>query len=245
METWNPAYQCFEPDASGLPKILHDIPDTSVMNFYRGLSLLDDSQRGEVVEIAIAYVNQRIEAILNPTISSRPTRPDPLQDVEDLGTSHSEAKDISIKLLKQLVGAMKSAKPGAKRMLGDCPADPGLIEYADTLETIDTGEIRKTLKVFLADQFGLQPQNEGGGIWKYRSDESAVGLEINYGGTWGQQLRYRILYPSAKGEVLESLWGVGVGDWDYLHRGNFESSIAALGSIYSFFNQVLCDKKTA
>jgi hypothetical protein len=239
METWNPAYQCFDPDADGLPKIFHDIPDTSVMDFHRGLTRLDDSQRGKVIKTATSYANQCIEGILVPSNRSWPTKPESLQDVEDLGSTHSELKDISIKLLKQLVGAMKSDHPGAKSMLGDCPVDPDLIKYADSLEPIKAVEMRKRLKCYLGDQFGLVAKNQGSGVWEYRSDGRRVVLEINYGGSWGQQLRYCILHPKAKRLTLEMLWGIGIGDWDYLHRDNFESSIAALGSIYSFFESLM------
>ena len=233
MIALHPVYQRFDVDADGLPKILHDIPDTCVMDFFRGLRGRREDERAEVIESVIRHANSYADSLLDSSLPP-PCNREHAEDMQSSGRSRADFKDVSIKTINQLVGLMKSKKPGAARMLGDLQVDQELIEFADSLKPIKAAEMRKRLKEFMKDQFGLVARNVFG-VWEYRSPDRAVGLEIDFGGTLGQQLRYRVLHREGLGLNFELLWGVGAGDWDYIHQDNFDRSMSILGSVFSLF----------
>ncbi|WP_035603035.1 hypothetical protein [Haloferula sp. BvORR071] len=224
-------------DADGLPEIFQRIPETAVTKFFTGLYMLDVERRREVSQAAISYAEAYIQHLIDPALP-RPQASPLMPEVKSLGASHSSDRCMSLKLLKQWTGAMKSAKPGARRMSG--PVNPALISHADKFETIPATEMRKLLKAHLADRFQLKAERSSGGPWHYLNPGRHAGVAIDFSGSWGQQLRYRILHPRARlGVSLETVWNIGSGDWDFIHRGNWDASLAVLGDIYEFFAQVL------
>jgi hypothetical protein len=238
MKDWNTVYNCFEPDEDGLPTILHRIPDTSVMNFLRGVKLLQEGNRHNAVSATIAYANSYAENIVSKEIKVF-TRPlDITREVSGLGSANADMRHISLKLLRQLVGLMKSDKPGAKRMLSPLEVDPDLIQYVDALETITASEMRKELRMRFHERFALEAYCRGAGIWEYRSKNRNAAIEIDFGGALGQQLRYKILHPPTNGMRLELMWGVGIGSWDYIHRGNWADALDVLSDIFAFFDRL-------
>lgn len=242
MEIWHPAYRCFEADSDGFPKILRTIPDTCIMDFFRGLELLPPEQREIVTATAIGHANAYLKNLLNPEENPRPTNFEVMWNVKNLGRSQCRSYEhLALKLLKNWVGFMKSDKPGARRALGPEGIDPAAIEFADRFELISATEMRKVLKAFLSDRFGLNAK-EWGGVWHYRSPVRSVGIEVDFSGSRGHQLRYQILHPLTVQMNLELMWGVGVGAWDYIHRGNFDATLELLGTIYSFFDETFWDR---
>lgn len=242
MEIWHPAYRCFEADSDGFPKILRTIPDTSTMDFFRGLDLLPREQREIVTATSIGHANAYLKNLLNPEENPRPTHYKVMWNVGNLGRSQSRFFEIaSLKIVKNWVGFMKSDKPGARRALGPEGIDPAAIEFADRFELIPATEMRKALKVFLSERFGLKA-SQWGGVWHYRSPVRSVGIEIDFSGSHGHQLRYQILHPKTVQMNLESMWGIGVGAWDYIHRENFDATLELLGTIYSFFDETFWDR---
>lgn len=230
-----PDFSSFATDADGLPEIFQRIPDTKLTQFFTGLYTLDFERRREVCQTAIAHGDASLKNLIDPSLP-RPQTFRVMQEVQYLGARHSN--HMSLKLLKQWTAAMKSDKPGARRMAG--PANPALIAYADKFETIPATEMRKSLKAYLAERFGLKGENWGGGVWRYSNPERRVGLELDFGGSHGQQLRYGILHPRERvGVSLEIMWGLGIGDWDFIHRENWEVTMGVLGEIYGFFDGVL------
>jgi len=227
-------FSALASDADGFPELFQRIPDTSVTQFFTGLYILDFDKRREASQTAIAYGEAYLKSLIDPAIP-RPQIPELMREMKSLGASHSNG--MPLKLLKQWTGAMKSDKPGARRMSG--PAKPALIAYADKFEIMPAAEMRKLLKGDLAERFGLKAE-KWGGAWRYLNPERRVGLEIDFSGSYGQQLRYRILHPHAGvGISLEAMWGIGIGDWDFIHRGNWELTMELLGEIYGFFDGVL------
>jgi hypothetical protein len=239
MTSWHPAYHCLDADSDGFPKILREIPATSVMDFFRGLDLLPPPQRTAMIATATEHANAYLRNILNPDDHPRPRNHEDMWNIQNLGRANSRFEHHPLKILKQWVGAMKSDKPGAKRMLGPEGVVPEVIAFVDQFEMIDAAEMRKRLKAFLGDEFGLNASKWIDGTWHYRSPERAVGIEIDFSGSYGQQLCYTILHPKTKQMNLELMWGLGVGKWNYLHQGNFEESLQILGKIYRFFEQAL------
>jgi len=192
-----------------------------------------------MIATVIEHANAYMSSILNPEEHPRPTNFREIWEVSDLGVRQCRFEHFPLKTLKQWVGAMKSDKPGAKRMLGPEGIIPEAIEFADKFEMIDAAEMRKRLKTYFADTFGMKASKWVDGTWFYRSPERAVGIEIDFSGSYGQQLRYQILHPKPKRISLELMWGLGVGNWNYLHQGNFDESMQILGTIYRFFEQAL------
>jgi hypothetical protein len=239
MDTWHPAYRCFEADTDGLPKLLREIPDRHVADFFRGLDILPEPRRSAMIATVIDHANAYMSNILNPDEHPRPKNYMEMWEVKNLGVMQCRFEQLPLKTLKQWVGAMKTDKPGAKRMLGPGGVIPEVIAFADQFEMIDAAEMRKRLKSYFADTFGLKASKWVGGTWHYRSPERAVGIEIDFSGSFGQQLCYGILHPKTRQMNLDTMWGLGVGNWNYLHQGNFEESLRILGKIYRFFEQAL------
>ena len=239
MDSWHPAYRCFEADTDGLPKLLREIPETHVANFFRGLDVLSEPVRGAMIATLIGHANAYMSNILNPEENPRPNIYTVMREVSNIGVRQCHFETLPLKILKQWVGAMKSDKPGAKRLIGSEAVIPEAIAYADQFEMVGAAEMRKRLKSFFGDTFGLEAKKWVGGTWHYRSPERAVGIEINYSGNFGQQLCYRILHPKAEHMNLELMWSPGIGNWNYLHQGNFDGSLLILGKIFGFFDQAL------
>ena len=238
MKDWNAVYYCFERDEDGLPTILHRIPDTSVMDFLRGVKLLQEGNRHVAVSATISYANAYAESIVSMGKDGLPARLDVIREVSGFGSASADMRHISLKLLRQLVGLMKSEKPGAKRMLSPLEVDPDLIQYVDALETITASEMRKELRMRFYERFALEANCRGAGIWEYRSASRNAAIEVDFGGALGQQLRYQILHPRTNGMRLELMWGVGIGSWDYIHRENWADALDALCDIFDFFDRL-------
>ena len=191
---------------------------------------------------AIGHANAYLKNLLDPEENPRPTNDRVMSNVGNLGRSQSRFFEITaLKILKNWVGFMKSDKPGARRALGPEGIDPAAIEFADRFELIPATERRRALKALLRAGFGVIA-SKGGGVWQLRSAVRAVGIEIDFSGSYGQQLRYEILHPKTVQMNLESMWGIGVGAWDYIHRGNFDATLELLGTIYSFFDETFWDR---
>lgn len=84
-------------------------------------------------------------------------------------------------------------------------------------------------------------EDHGGGTWWYQSAGRAIALEVDFGGSYGQQLRYQLFNPWIKRLSLELLWCVGIGDWNFIRRGNLEKSMEALCEVYAFFEQAVAE----
>jgi hypothetical protein len=229
-------------DKDAFLELLRRLPYTRVMNFLRGLETLNSVSRSTAVEATVKHANQYIESIIDPAGRSRPTNFEEISTTCNLGIQVSGWEGFPLKSLKQLVGAMKSTKPGAKRMLGDCPVDPELIRYVDGLETVTAPQMRKEVKAYLGDRFGLLPKNVGYGDWEYSSPERQIRLCLDFGGSWGQQIRYWLSHPLFERLSIELICGIGIGDWDFIHRGNIQDSMCVLGDIYQMFENLATEQ---
>jgi hypothetical protein len=156
----------------------------------------------------------------------------------------------SLKMLKMAVGLSQSDDPRAKAQMKHVVIPPDIIEWVNGLTTCKATTMRKLVKVALKSRFGLKSGNEGGGEWAYRDPggQGKLEVQIDYGGTWGQQLRYTVslhepsMAPSpppsffpylsipgwVRGLNYERILGVGSGDWDFMTEGNADQSIALL-----------------
>jgi hypothetical protein len=142
----------------------------------------------------------------------------------------------SLKLLKMTVGWVRSEHPRAKAEMQHVHIPAETIRWVEGLTTCKAAELRKLVKLAFHSRFGLKPENDGGGVWRYRhpTNSQPFHVEIDYGGTWGQQLRYGIhienpLLPRRlQGMQYETLLGAGGGDWDFITTGNADQSLALL-----------------
>lgn len=242
MSRLHPAFSMLPCDKDGLPEVLKSLPNTNVLNFFRGLDTLGANDRSAAVGMAINHANRYIDAIIHPSGHARPTDFESIGRIRDLGFRACDPKGISLKLLKQLVGVMRSTKPGAKRMLGDFPVDPDLIHYVDGFETVTAPQMKKELNRYFGDRFGFVPKKLGCGDWLYSSPSREVRLRIDFGGTWGQQLRYYLSHSIVERMSFELIWGVGVGNWDFIHQRNLQESLKALGDICDFFENLVAGR---
>lgn len=148
----------------------------------------------------------------------------------------SEWKWISIKLLKMHAGSCQSPHAWVRAQVRGFEMPPEILSWINSLTTCKAATMRKLVKVAFGSRFGLEPENEGGGVWVYRDPDRQMRfeVEIDYGGTWGQQLRYQVrLVRPADGKIrlaanYEILLGMGIGDWDFITEGNADQSIALL-----------------
>ena len=232
-----------ETDAEGVPSILKRIPDTKVRAYLRGLELLTETQRKNALAVAINHGNQFLNASFFPREFERPENFEEIQAVSNLGIMNLELKETSaLKTLRQLSGAMKSSKPGAKRLLGGIAHDRDLIERVDSTGISTAVEIRRELAAKLSGAFGLEAEDYGGGVWRYSSTSEQLGLEVDYGGSMGQQLRYTLVHPQLRQSSLELMLGIAVGDWNFIHPSNLDDSLEALLSIYDFYRTMLAEQ---
>jgi hypothetical protein len=44
---------------------------------------------------------------------------------------------------------------------------------------------------------------------------------------------------------FELVWGVGVGHWDFIHQGNLQESLKALGDICELFENLVAEQDGA
>ena len=239
-----PSYDSLAKDEHGLPLVFEKIPDTSVARFMRGFDNLQGSEKRAVVDQLTQYAQENLQSALMPSRFERPKNFDEIYNITHSIPPRLKG-ETSLKTLSQLVGMMKSDKPGARRMLGDMKPDPDLIEYMGGLDIVKAVDLRKELKFRFKESFDLTAECRGSGIWLYSSPKRDLGIEVDYGGSWGQQLRYSLVHPLLRRASLEIMWGVGVGDWDYIHRDNLEQSISALFEIYSFYETILAEQAGA
>ena len=149
---------------------------------------------------------------------------------------YAEWKFNSLKLLKMTVGWVRSEHPRAKAAMQHVHVPEEVVQWIEGLTTCKAPELRKLVKLALQARFGLKPENSGGGVWLYKhpANSQPFSVEIDYGGTWGQQLRYEIQIDDAqlplrfRGVRYESLLGVGGGDWDFITTGNADQTVALL-----------------
>ena len=212
------------------------IPDTQVWRFLHYYRTLDAA---EAVRLKVALA-LRGAARFVPSDAQvyRSQPPDPAlgrcnDATQRLGT---EWKFNSLKLLKMTAGWVRSKHPRAKAEMRHVHVPDEIIQWIEGMDTCKAPELRKLVKLALHSRFGLKAENNGGGVWIYKhpANSQPFSVEIDYGGTWGQQLRYEIhiesplVSRSVRGVRYESLMGIGGGDWDFITTGNADQSIAAL-----------------
>lgn len=143
---------------------------------------------------------------------------------------------MSLKLLKMAVGYCRSEHPRVKAQLQAFQMPEEVVKWVDGFSTCKAPELRRLVKAAFQSRFGLRPEKQGGGVWLYRRPEasSPFEVEIDYGGTWGQQLRYWVhvheprLNTTFKRLTYESLLGAGVGDWDFITEAGADQAVALL-----------------
>jgi hypothetical protein len=159
--------------------------------------------------------------------------------VEQQARASAQLRDwqfMSLKLLKMAAGMSRSDHPAMKRQMNGCRMPKDVLGWIDGLTTCKATELRKLVKRACASRFGFVAENLGGGNWVYhRADgRGQFEIEIDYGGTWGQQLRYSVFLGERRagtpprGLRFECLLGAGSGDWDFITESTADQDIALL-----------------
>jgi hypothetical protein len=227
-------------EESGFPR-LSRVPDTAVrrfLHYFRGLSK-DDA---EALKCAIAKRAVSLFGLV--------AHPIPLTAAETLAVEHQRRalaqmgdwQFTSLKVLKMAAGMSRSEHPAVKRQMNGFEMPDDVLRWLDGLTTCKAAELRKLVKQAFASRFALTAENHGGGNWIYHQAGSAdsFAVEIDYGGTWGQQLRYSVyLRRRRAGEPpshlrFESLLGAGLGDWDFMAESSADQDVALLVDLVEY-----------
>ena len=223
-----PNFEELDKDQDGLPAVFRRIPDTSVKDYLRGLDGLPDEAKQSAIRAATKFAEEFLAATLDPSAFSKPNNLREIRSIGDLGRATRGVRDTPLKTLKQLVEDPTSPHQ----------AEPGLISYVDQFEVVTAGEIRSEVETVVTQRFGLTVNKLGGGVWLYAAPDGALGLNVDYRGSWGQQLRYTFSHRLLDRMSLELMWGAGVGDWNFIHSANLVESVDALCEIYAFFKNL-------
>ena len=179
-------------EEAGFPR-LSRVPDTSVrrfLHYFHSLSK-DDS---ETLKCAIAKRSLGLIDLGPQTIS--------LTDSESLAIERqirtlAQIGDwhfTPLKDLKMTAGMVRSEHPNVRRQMNGFDMPEDVLRWLDGQTTCKATELRKLVMRAFASRFGLTAENRGGGVWVYHRAGSAdsFAVEILYGGSWGQQLRYSV-----------------------------------------------------
>ena len=142
----------------------------------------------------------------------------------------------SLKILKMAAGMARSEHPAMKNQMAGFEMSEEVLKWIDGFTSCKAADLRKRVKPAFASRFGLTPENRGGGDWRYRraGETESFAVEIGYGGTWGQQLRYSVYLKERRpGDLpghlrFDTLMGAGVGHWDFITESTADQDIALL-----------------
>jgi hypothetical protein len=149
---------------------------------------------------------------------------------------------MSLKLLKMGAGMSRSEHPTMKKQMSGFQMPDDVLRWLDGLTTCKATELRKLVKHAFASRFRFAPKNLGGGNWVYHRPDGSCPfeVEIDYGGTWGQQLRYSVRFGERRpgtalgGLIFETVLGAGVGDWDFITEATADRDVALLVDLVEY-----------
>lgn len=152
----------------------------------------------------------------------------------------------SLKLLKMTAGMCRSEHPVMKRQMTGFKMPEDLLQQLDKVTTCKAATLRKLVKQAFSSRFEFTAENLGGGNWVYHraDDDNSFAVEIDYGGSWGQQLRYSVsLKKRRAGEPpdqlqFESLFGAGLGDWDFITEARADQDVALLVDLVEYVVEI-------
>ena len=225
--------QAFEQEERGAFDRLARIPDTHVRRFLHAYRQLAPE---ETERVKSALATRAAKRLYPDDITVTSAETDALETLREQVIRESDWQFIPLKTLKMSAGFCQSKHPKVQAQLQGYQMPERVLGWVNGLTTCKAAELRKLVKFSFQRRFGLKAENEGGGVWAYRRAEGngPFEVEIDYGGTWGQQLRYwvHVNEPRFGGWVrrvnYESLIGVGVGDWDFITEGQADQCIALL-----------------
>jgi len=147
-----------------------------------------------------------------------------------------------LKLLKMSASMSRSEHPTVKKQMEGFQMPEDVLRWLDGLTTCKATELRKLVKRAFSSRFGFKAENLGGGNWVYHRPDGSCPfeVEIDYGGTFGQQLRYSVRIGKRKpggplgGLILENMMGAGSGDWDFITESTADRDIALLVDLVEY-----------
>jgi hypothetical protein len=148
----------------------------------------------------------------------------------------------SLKLLKMSAGMCRSEHPSVKKQMEGFHMPEDVLQWLDGLTTCKATELRKLVKHAFAAHFGFKAENQGGGNWVYHRPDGSCPfeVEIDNGGTWGQQLRYSLRIGKRQsgiplgGLIFEDMMGAGSGDWDFITESTADRDVALLVDLVEY-----------
>ncbi len=225
---------------------LSKVPNTSVwrfLHYFRGL-------RTEEVRVLKRFLAKRAAGLF----ASLPVTVPPATEAEALAYQRcqkaiagmGEYRFMSLKLLKMAVGYCRSDHPVAKTQLHGFQMPREVVKWVDGLSACKALELRRLVKAAFQTQFGLRPENHGGGVWLYRRPKGdfPFEVEVDYGGRWGQQLRYCVhvheprLGITFRRLTFENLLGVGGGDWDFITEAQASQMVELLTDLVEEVSEI-------
>lgn len=225
----------FEREEQSAFACLSRIPDTLTARFLEHYRTLDSSEATRL-KAALAVHGAGWFAPPEARLSLRTIDPALERCHKVTQSLCADWKFNSLKLLKMTIGWVRSEHPRAKAEMKNVHVPDEIIRWVEGLTTCKAPELRKLVKLAFQSRFGLKPKDCGGSVWVYKHpvNSQPFSVEIDYGGTWGQQLRYEIhidgltIPRGLQGTRYESLMGVSGGDWDFITTGNADQSVALL-----------------
>jgi hypothetical protein len=225
-----------EEARTGYPR-LSLIPDTRVRKFLHCFRALDADEsrhvRGALSKDAAAgYCGTR-----SPATDLLEEEAGALARLRNAASGLPEFRFLSLKILKMWAGAQQSENPGMKAQMKGNELPEDVVAWVSTLTTAKATELRKLAKSVFLSRFGLRPEKWDGGVWRYRKDGGAFEIELDFGGSWGQQMRYTVLVNDpaspygSKRLTFEGLLGIGAGDWDFISAQDAERSVVVLADL--------------
>jgi hypothetical protein len=210
-------------ERAGFPR-LSLVPDTYVRRFLRYFRDLPGSD-AELLKSAISKVASRSFEPAEHPIQLTDAERLSLDQLGNAKVQFAGWQFISLKLLK-----MGMQVPDDVR------------HWLDGITVCKAPELRKLVKHAFATRFGFEAKKMGGGYWVYHRPDGICPfeVEIDYGGRWGQQLRYAVRFgkPTRESQpkrlLFEGVLGAGLGWWDFITDSTADRDIALLVDLVEY-----------